>query len=183
LAGREKDVFNFLPETTARLLAHIPRLEPVASIVRYQFKHFDGSGFPADSVKGEEIPLGARMLKLLSDLIKLEERGNSHFKALHQLRATPGVYDPTLIEAALRFFEIFNQNREEGKPVTVQVTLAQLKINHILVGNVTTLDGVRIVAAGTLVSQAVLEKLQNFASISGVREPLLVEGNPVEPHQ
>src|SRR3954463_14260156 len=46
LSAIENQMVARLPDTAAKLLANIPRLEGVAKIVRYQQKHFDGSGFP-----------------------------------------------------------------------------------------------------------------------------------------
>ena len=51
----ETQIVAQLPETVARLLNHIPRLAGVARIVRYQAKNYDGTGRPADDVKGEAV--------------------------------------------------------------------------------------------------------------------------------
>ena len=75
LSKVEEQIVAQLPETAARLLANIPRLEGVASIVRYQHKNYDGSGLPQDSVKGEAVPLGSRLLKILTDLAQLQAGG------------------------------------------------------------------------------------------------------------
>ena len=99
LSAGEKEVFNHIPAVGSSLLAQIPRLEGVARIILYQNKNFDGSGFPEDAVAGEAIPLGARMLKLLVDLARLESGGVARPAALEQLRARPGWYDPRLLEA------------------------------------------------------------------------------------
>ncbi|MGD0412246.1 MAG: HD domain-containing phosphohydrolase, partial [Verrucomicrobiota bacterium] len=99
LNAGEIEVFNQVPSVGSSLLAHIPRLEGVARIILYQNKNFDGSGFPEDAVAGEAIPLGARMLKLLVDLARLESDGLARPAALAQLRARSGWYDPRLLEA------------------------------------------------------------------------------------
>jgi PAS domain S-box-containing protein len=52
----EEQIMSELPETAARLLANVPRLEGVARIVRYSQKHYDGAGAPPDAVKGEALP-------------------------------------------------------------------------------------------------------------------------------
>src|ERR1039458_7436990 len=66
----EQDILARVPKTGADLLANIPRLESVARIVLYQQKHYDGSGFPVNFVRGEDIPIGARILKVLIDLLE-----------------------------------------------------------------------------------------------------------------
>jgi len=72
LSAPENDLLARVPETGFNLLSNIPRLETVAKIVRYQGKNFDGTGFPADEISGANIPIGARILRVLSDLLLME---------------------------------------------------------------------------------------------------------------
>jgi len=76
------------------LLANIPRLEAVARIVLYQHKHYDGSGLPADAIRGEDIPIGARILKVLMDLLELEAQKMPKAAALALMQQRQGWYDP-----------------------------------------------------------------------------------------
>ena len=85
LSKVEEQIVTRVPETAARLLANIPRLEGVARIVRYQHKQYDGIGFAGDSVKGDAIPLGARLLKILADMAQLQAGGLSRLKALDEM--------------------------------------------------------------------------------------------------
>jgi len=55
--------------TAARMLEDIPGLEGVASIIKFYQKDYDGSGAPFEvSIKGEAIPFGSRLLKILINL-------------------------------------------------------------------------------------------------------------------
>jgi hypothetical protein len=155
------------------LLTNIPRLEGVAKIVRYQHKAFDGSGFPADAVSGEAIPIGSRLLKIFSDVFQLERTGLSHIEALDQMKSRPGVYDPQLL-ASLR--AISRQETIVAKPETqsVAVTVKDLTPGMVLYSNVLTKDGVLIITAGHEINEMTLEKILNFESISGIREPIFV---------
>ncbi|HAI13308.1 MAG TPA: hypothetical protein DCM28_16490, partial [Phycisphaerales bacterium] len=73
LLANERQVIDSAPEIAHRLIQNIPRLGEVSQIVLYQKKYYDGSGFPANDVKGDDIPLGARVLRILVDVIELEE--------------------------------------------------------------------------------------------------------------
>src|SRR5260221_11607169 len=97
LSGPEKDLLVRVPEIGSKLLANIPRLESVAKIILYQNKNYDGSGFPVDAVAGDEIPIGSRILKVLSDLAKLESVRIPKFKALDQMQSRAGWYDPRVL--------------------------------------------------------------------------------------
>ena len=88
-----------IPAVGADLLAHIPRIDEVCRIIRYQNRRFDGLDSPGDELAGEDIPLGARMLKALADLGHLERKGLSCAAALEQMRGCPGLYDPRILHA------------------------------------------------------------------------------------
>jgi len=87
LSSEEKGMFRGVPAVGGRLLARIPRLEEVSKILVYQSKSFDGSGFPDDSIAGNSIPIGARILRILYDLAEFEGQGKSRSAAVEQLRA------------------------------------------------------------------------------------------------
>ncbi|MCD4691554.1 MAG: response regulator, partial [Calditrichales bacterium] len=71
----EKNMLDRVPQVGHDLLANIPRLENISKIILYQNKLFNGQGLPNDSVKGIDIPLGSRIIKILSDFLQIEESG------------------------------------------------------------------------------------------------------------
>lgn len=96
LSEVEQGMLARVPQIGRNLLGNIPRLEPVAQIVLYQSKNFDGSGFPSDKVAGENIPLGARILRIVMDLAELTPAGMSMEKAFTVMQKREGRYDPRL---------------------------------------------------------------------------------------
>jgi hypothetical protein len=63
----------------------------------------------------------------------------------------------------------------EDRPEALQATSAtvkELRIGMILNSDVITRDGILILTAGHLINQTVLEKIQNFHSIYGIKEPI-----------
>jgi len=165
-----------LPETAARLLANIPRLEGVARIVRYQNKQFDGAGLPEDSVKGEALPLGSRLLKILGDLAQLQREAMGRRQAMDEMQSRLGWYDPVLFHAVQEYYGMALPQRETGGG-DVFISLCDLAPGMVLRSNVETKDGTMILCAGHQLTEMTLEKIKNFALISGIREPLQVE-NP-----
>lgn len=175
LTGPERDMIERVPELGANLIANIPRLESVARIVRYQAKRYDGSGFPADELKGEDIPVGARILKVLADMVQLEAKGLPRFKALDQMRSRTGWYDPRVLSAAFACFDVYLPEGPATAAPPRAVSLAELRVGHVLADKVVSNDGVVIAGPGTEVTQMVLQKLHNFAQTSGLKEPILIE--------
>jgi response regulator RpfG family c-di-GMP phosphodiesterase len=184
LSRPEKDLVLRVPELGARLLANIPRLESVSRIVLYQHKNFDGSGFPHDEIAGQDIPIGARILRVLADLDEMESKGKPRHTALEEMRQGQGCYDPAVINAAFASFDIYLPDASPAPKQDRAVFLKDLHPGGVLLADVKTRDDNLIVKAGTTVSPALLERLRNFARIAGVREPILARvpfSSPLSP--
>jgi hypothetical protein len=175
LSELEETMLAFLPDTAARLLPHIPRLEGVARIVRYQNKRFDGSGFPADAVAGDSIPLGSRLLKILLDLSDLQAKGLPRAKALDQMRQREGWYDPALLAAVPAGDDAVPFKKLNASLLSVALPVKDLAAGMILRSSVETRDGLLILSAGHRLTDIALEKVRNFNRVAGIKEPILVE--------
>lgn len=177
LSGAEKDAVARVPQVGHDLLSKIPRLEAVARIVLYQNKNHDGTGFPSDTIKGDEIPLEARIIRVLADLAQLEAKKIPRFKALEQLRQHTGVYDLTVLDAVARCFELATRGQPEAAVKSpVALDFPELRPGHVLSADIVTKQDILIVGAGTKITPLILERLRNFASISGLKLPIHVQG-------
>lgn len=174
LSPVEEQTLAQLPENTARLLANIPRLEGVARVVRYQQKNYDGTGVPADALKGEALPLGSRLLKILDDLARLEAKGLNRASALNEMQTRLGWYDPGLLNAVREFYGLSLSARGQSA-ATISISLCDLSPGMVLQSNIETTDGTLIFCAGNHLTEMMLEKISNFARVVGIKEPLLVE--------
>ena len=175
LSKVEEQLLDTMPETASRLLANIPRLHEVAKLVRYQNKHYDGSGFPPDSTQGEAIPAGARLLKILFDMIQLQSGGLVPLKALNEMQQRRGWYDPKLLAAVRASFGGAASAEPDTTKPNISVTVADLTVGMVLYSDVRTKAGILVLSAGHQISQMSLKKIQNFAELSGVKEPIFVE--------
>jgi response regulator RpfG family c-di-GMP phosphodiesterase len=175
LSKVEEQIVSQLPETTARLLANIPRLQGVARIVRYQHKHYDGSGIPADPVKGEDLPLGSRLLKILDDLARLQADGTSRLQSLNEMGNRLGWYDPALLHEVRNYYGLALAARDAARP-SISISIRDLAPGMVLRSNVETKDGTLILCTGHHITEMTLEKINNFELVSGIKEPVFVEG-------
>lgn len=176
LTGPEKDAFARVPQVGSDLLAHIPRLQSVARIVLYQNKNYDGTGFPTDSLKGAEIPIESRIIRVLSDLAHLETKKSARFKGMEHLREQKGLYDPQVMAAVGQFFELENNANAAAQKTSLALEVAELHAGHVLTADIRTNQDVLIVAAGTRLTPLILERLRNFAALAGLKLPIHVEG-------
>ena len=93
---------EMLPSFSARMLDGIKMVEGAVPMVRHHMERFDGTG--PGKISGEDIPLGARMIRLASDMEKLRSTGlkgaELGAKALKEAKAGAGsAYDPKVVEA------------------------------------------------------------------------------------
>ena len=175
LHGPEKHIVSRVPEFGARPIENIPRLGPVAAIVRYQQKNFDGSGFPADSFSGDEIPIGARIVHVLSDLIELEEKSFSRPVAFQKMRERIGRYDPKVLTAVSCWCDVAPgaaTGAEQGPPQSLEI--ASLRVGHVLAQDLRTNEGILILATDTKLTAMLVTKLQNFRTLNTIDNTLLV---------
>ena len=170
LTAAEMTLVTKIPEIGARLLSNIPRLDNIVNIVRYHTKNFDGSGLPSDGVRGFDIPIGARILRVISDLVELEYTGLTKSKALELMQKRNGCYDPRVLDAAFACFDVY-------LPHASGVQLCKLKElveGQVLAADVMTFDDTLIATAGTKITNTLIEKLFNFSELSGIHEPIAI---------
>jgi response regulator RpfG family c-di-GMP phosphodiesterase len=180
LAKAEEDLVRRAPAIGKRLIANIPRLEAVSNLIYYQNKGYDGSGFPVDEFAGQDIPFGARLLKILGDLARFDKEELPSKGAFESLEANDAQYDPELL-AKVR--ERFLGNAEEGgaetaEPVILRtemkVNLDQLRPDDKTVTQIVTKDGILILDAGHVLTELHIERLKNYQKTVGLREPIHV---------
>jgi hypothetical protein len=172
LSGFEKDLIAHIPERGADLLQHVHALHEVSTILRYQNKNYDGSGLPSDTLAGEKIPVGARILKVLNDLFKLKDNGKTQEEAIREMKAAAGRYDPALLGVAADCFKVNVPTNTYGN--TQPSTVRELRPGQLLVSDIVTDDGVLVIRDGQVISARLLHKLRNFAFTSGIKEPIYV---------
>jgi response regulator RpfG family c-di-GMP phosphodiesterase len=175
LTELELDMLARVPEVGAALLENIPRMESVAKVVHYQDKRYDGSGFPPDSIAAEEIPLGARILRVLSDLTSLRSGGHSAKTALAEMQSRQGLYDPRVLQAAANCFAAATTERVPDDRSMIEIASADLHTGHVLADKIETTGGSMIVCAGTLITPLIMEKLRNFIALKLVKQPIWVK--------
>ena len=106
LTEEEQEVLRGHPALGARMLAHIPDLEPAVPAVRHHHERFDGRGYP-DGLSGEDIPLVARVVSV-ADAFDAMVRGRPYARGITQeealeeiVRGSGSQFDPGVVRAFL----------------------------------------------------------------------------------
>ena len=125
---------------------------------------------------GEAIPLGARLLKVLIDITRLESAGLGPRGALAQLRATfrrlrsappgrPGDQSPVPGGPGVV--------RRPGPPR--RCLSPSLRAGNILRADLETKAGLLLVTAGNRITPTLMHRLRNFSALYGIQEPIYIE--------
>lgn len=174
LSDAEGALLARVPSIGEKLVVKIPRLEHVAKIVQYQYKHFDGSGLPVDETSGLGIPLGARILLVLNDYLQLIHGAMTPFAALDILWRRPGRYDPKVLEALAKHLDLIRTEVSLSRAVVIEVPVQEMRIGDILESDLETQQGLLLLKVGHLITVPALEKIRNFMSVHKIKEPISV---------
>jgi response regulator RpfG family c-di-GMP phosphodiesterase len=156
-------------QISLQLLKGIPRLDAVCAVLDAQEYNFDGSRSPRGNPHGEAIPLGARLLKLVSDYDYLEASGIPVATAITTLQDRKGFYDPKLLDALTRA-------KTGAAPGMRPINLGSLQVGMIIGKDIISTTDSLLVPRGHEVTLAILSRLRGMAPGS-VREPLVVLGS------
>jgi diguanylate cyclase (GGDEF)-like protein/putative nucleotidyltransferase with HDIG domain len=109
------------PQIGAEIIASVPFPYPVGPLIRSHHERWDGKGYP-DGLKGEQIPLGARILSVVDQFDALTSKRPYHkavsdVVAVTRIREQAGrALDPQVVET---FVAMLSELRAEtdGEPV------------------------------------------------------------------
>ncbi|HOJ67794.1 MAG TPA: HD domain-containing phosphohydrolase [Candidatus Hydrogenedentes bacterium] len=170
LTDEEQRALESVPSIGHDLIIHIPRMEQVARVVLYHNKRYDGTGYPEDGVAGEAIPLNARILKVAMDYCQFREAGLPAFECLRAMRQRTGWYDPAVLEVL---------GAGPGETAQREVRVARLyacdlKPGMTLADPIVTDKGLKLMSAGTVLTEPMLVRFRKYLETNRVKEPIVI---------
>lgn len=174
LGDQEREILDRAPQQTRDLLQNIPQLERVAEHLYLSARGFDGSGFPENGPKGEDIPLVSRIIKLLTDLWYASPEGGPDAAAFEALAINSRKYDPQLLQVARE--TLLADVPEEHSGMVLQCYIRSLHPGDVLIDDVRTETSYELVLSrGHLLTPTTIRRLEHFNKTAGVRQPIRVE--------
>ncbi len=174
LSKGEKEMIEQAPETAFRLISHIPRLKNVAQIVLNQDRGYDGSGFPKDGPIGDDIPEGARVLKILKDLAAAGDADVPDAAMIRVLRGQAALYDPQLLQAVQRLWGHGGASAAPAQRVQSEVSIDGLLPGDKLLSDITQVGGKLLLSAGLNITMVQIERLKALRKLEKIVEPIRV---------
>lgn len=172
LNAEDQTRFNMHPSVAKNLLNNIPRLEGVAWIIGQQQ---DGAASPDDKM-GENMKLGADILRIALSLDNLTVQGITHRDALAKLKQDRR-YDPKLLSALDDFKQVAGEKEARA------VRISDLMPGMILQEEIKTKAGILLVAKGQEVTYPLRVRLENYRRRQEIPEKIMVlvpSGNRME---
>ena len=184
LSEEERTMIENVPKVGNQLLNNIPSMATVSNAVLYQDKNFDGSGFPDDNTHGAEIPVIARVLRILKSLAEISSDSQLAATHLDELLRHKEWFDPELLLIARQHLiapetstsESKDQKQEEvhtTRPSTM-VRTSTLHEGQRLAADLINTDGTLILSEGTELSQTQVEKIRSMLELSKLSESTAV---------
>jgi len=172
LSDDELIMYNNHPLIGADMIKSIPRLEKIAEIIRYQFKNFDGTGFPHGALSGEDIPLGSRILRISLDFDNLISSGKTMEDTFEELKRKPAFYDINLLKSVSRILLGAPENKDN--PMVLELTVEELQEGMVLAQDITTSDGTIIAGKDLHISAPLISTFKNYAKNGQIKEKIQV---------
>lgn len=172
LTDDESAVYVRYPAASAELISKIPRMEAVEEIVRYQLKDFGGGGWPTDDVKGDKIPLGARILRILHDYVRFESITGSPEAALARMTKESDRYDDAVLSVAA---DVIRSDLSATSSSVEQVRVSDLEVGMKITHDVLNVAGMVLVCQGQVVTDTMRDRLRNFAASKAIDDVISVE--------
>jgi response regulator RpfG family c-di-GMP phosphodiesterase len=171
LTEEEAEMADRVPGISQNLVATIPRLEDVAEAIGCYLTRYDGQGSVPGAPFGDALPLAARILRVAADFDSGMSQRSSVAATIAALRADAGAYDPLVFDALVRCHDV-PETQEPPKDVDV----LSLETGMVVFDDVLTTDGVLLVSRGTVVTDPLILRLENYVRQNRVGRQVRVQG-------
>lgn len=168
LSRIEAEEYRAHPQVARELVANIPRLDQVADIIAYQEQRYDGQGSSPNDKRGEELPLGSRILKVALDFDTLVSVVGTPELAMAEIDDREGWYDPAVAAALRSVLQV------EDVYVVRPVKVSQLLDGTFIAADVESLQGTLLCARGQEVTSSLRIRLRNYVGNLGIKEQIRV---------
>ncbi|GGX82296.1 two-component system response regulator [Litchfieldella qijiaojingensis] len=167
LYKNELEQYRRYPELGEGLLMTLEPLRDAAKLIRHHQERWNGSGFP-DHLKENQIPLGARLLRLAVDFVELQqgmvlERKLERDEALSLLQKYSGrLYDPQLCERFVSLCQELDLDTVMTDDTILKLDTRRLEPGMILVRDLYAENGTLLLNEGKELDDWLILRLIKF---------------------
>lgn len=143
-------------------------LSDAAKIIRGHHEYFNGSGYP-DKLKGDDIPIGARILALVNEYDALQQ-GTLVSKNLSKkeaqdyiLRNKGHLFDPAVVDAFVTIQIDKPQQSKKSSLPAVEISVDDLTPGMVLAHDLITKGGILVLSEGYVLDDKIIGKIRKFS--------------------
>ncbi|TDR56089.1 HD domain-containing protein [Halomonas ventosae] len=179
LYREDRKLYQQYPKTGYEIVTKLPGLGGVAELVLHHQERWNGSGFP-NRVKGEEIPVGARIIKLSVDFIEYQ-RGmilkrqvgrQDVFKLINKFSGR--FYDPGLVGPFIDICKEYSPDLGIADKDVQVLDTKRVEPGMKLARDLFSSSGILLLNEGKVFDRGLIEKLKRFESMEPDPYTLLV---------
>ena len=131
------------------------------------------------SLRGEDIPLGSRIIKLLKEFYACLNRGMDRSQAMHAIERRTGAFDPYLVALLTeREKKHASLSPPSTNPHIQTLPVYELLPGFMIVEDVKLNNGGVLLSAGNWVTPPIQQRLVNFHKMGRIPLKLRVNTNP-----
>lgn len=177
LTADERELLLHSPKVSQDLLSTVDTLRQAGIIIRGCMERFDGKGWP-DGLKGEEIHIGSQIIAISAfyDRYRHGAKRLAPKEIILKLMEEKGrAFDPAVADA---FFGFLGEWLEEERafeseidgPEIMRYHITGIRAGMVLAENLTTTKGRLLVTKGTVMTEALIERVLKFHQVEPVAD-------------
>jgi response regulator RpfG family c-di-GMP phosphodiesterase len=180
LKADEREGLKRHPIAGEALVRMVPNMDAAARMVRHHHERFYGGGFP-DRLKGKEIPLGSRIIAVADAYdnalnIRTGYQSNQPERIFELMRArAPAEFDPEALEALGLYLREGDRIAQEA--AEIEIKDVDLRGGMRISRDIRNLRGVLLAPAGTILTDAVIATLRDYAEADRSMEGVYIFRN------
>ncbi len=166
LDSAEEKLIRQHPIVGQDTVEQIEILRSMGLIIRHHHEYFNGSGYP-DGLKGDAIPFGSRMICVANAydnvvyMVEETRREKARLIVTGHLRKNAGIlYDPTVVELFLEYFEEARLRHQPGRESRINVE--ELQPGMVLARDISSSDGIMLLPQFETLDEMAIERIKRF---------------------
>jgi len=167
MTKEDKEEYAKHPVIGAGILMALEPLQTAAKLIRNYREHYDGKGYP-DGLAGKEIPLGSRILAVVSDFYTLQsgslisERLSKQEARNYLLEFKGSIYDPNIVDAFIKNLGEITEEEKLSKTQEKRVAAKDLVKHMVLTRDIVTKDGILLLSSGHKLGDHIITQIINL---------------------
>jgi len=167
MSSDESRLFMSHPVKGHMVLTPVAAFDHVGDLIRSQYERYDGRGLP-DSLDGEAIPLGSRILAVARDFEALRSGAIATLplpleKSLQIIKSQSGHrYDPLIVDS---FVELVNETDAQLAQGSHEVKSRDLEVGMQLAEDLRTEAGVLLITRDAVITANNIQQIRKFEQL------------------